>query len=61
MTIKLDYTSHSVVVTCSACPWWHGFGFDRAHGWAVGANHEAAVHPESDQARKNLDTTNRRM
>lgn len=52
--IKLDYTQFSVVVKCSECPWWSGFGFDRAHGWSVGANHEAAVHPQSQQARDAL-------
>jgi hypothetical protein len=49
--IKLDFTQISVVVTCSLCPWWRGFGFDRADGWATGARHEANVHPECQQAR----------
>jgi hypothetical protein len=60
VTIRLDFTQHSVVVKCSSCPWWSGFGFDRTHGWSVGANHEASVHPESEQARKALDSNLRK-
>lgn len=46
-TITLDSTQISVVVKCSACPWWHGFGFDRTHGWRVGADHQRSAHDDA--------------
>lgn len=50
MTIKLDYTSLSVVVVCTDCPWWYGFGFDREDGWVTGTRHQSNVHPGENQA-----------
>lgn len=58
--IKLDSTQISVVVKCTLCPHWYGFGFDRPMGWAVGAAHEENVHPGEDQARKVQRMTRRR-
>ncbi|MCC2034213.1 hypothetical protein [Microbacterium allomyrinae] len=60
MTIKLDATNYSVVVTCTKCPWWYGFADHKAGGWRVGARHEERAHPEIDQARRALDERNRR-
>lgn len=60
MTIKLDSTRHSTVVTCTACPHWFGFATDKIDGWRVGAGHEQAIHPELEQARKALDAATRR-
>jgi len=48
--ISLDYTQLSVVVICTDCPHWYGFGFDRLHGWRVGADHEDRVHPGREGA-----------
>jgi|GEM_PF-4023870 len=58
--LTLDCTQLSVVVLCRACPWWHGFAFDRLDGWAVADRHERAVHPESTQAASNLDKARKR-
>ena len=54
MTIRLDFTTLSVVVKCSDCPWWSGFGFDKADAWTVGARHEKDRHSNSQQARDAL-------
>lgn len=55
MTIKLDSTHYSTVVTCSDCPWWYGFADSKSEGWSVGARHEQRAHPERDQARNAHD------
>jgi hypothetical protein len=44
MTIKLDSTQISTVVTCTVCPWWRGFADSRADGWRVGGRHEERAH-----------------
>ena len=54
MTIKLDFTQQSVVVKCNECPWWSGFGFDKAEAWSVGARHEGQFHSAATQARDAL-------
>lgn len=54
MTIKLDSTRHSVVVICTDCPWWRGFGFDTLDAWGVGRAHEQRVHKGELQAAKAL-------
>lgn len=59
--LKLDFTTNSVVITCSRCSWWSGFAFDRIEGWTRAAAHEAAFHPSDEQARKALDTLNRKI
>lgn len=55
MTIKLDSTRYSTVVTCDNCPWWFGFADSKAEGWRVGARHEERAHPEQYQARATRD------
>lgn len=52
--IKLDSTRISVVVTCTGCPWWHGFALDKIEGWTVGSRHQQRQHPETQQAEQNL-------
>lgn len=52
--IKLDSTRVSVVVTCTGCPWWHGFALDKIEGWKVGAGHQTRSHPGNQQAEQNL-------
>lgn len=55
MTIRLDATANTVVVTCTHCPGsWHALRLDRAGGWAAGAAHDAAVHPGNRQASDTL-------
>lgn len=54
MTIKLDSTHYSTVVTCDHCPWWYGFADSKAEGWRVGARHEERAHPDLGQARNAL-------
>ena len=51
MTIELDSTRYSTVVTCTHCPWWYGFADSKAEGYAVGARHEERAHPGEDTAR----------
>jgi hypothetical protein len=50
VTIELDSTQHSTVVTCTECG-----AVDLAdsprEGWAMGARHEERAHPELTQAR----------
>jgi len=50
VTIELDSTRYTTVVTCTACG-----AVDLAdsprEGWAKGASHEAIAHPELEQAR----------
>jgi hypothetical protein len=60
MTIKLDSTQISTVVTCTRCPWWHGFADSRTEGWRVGARHEERAHPDTDNARDALTARARR-
>lgn len=60
MTISLDSTRYSTVVTCSSCPWWYGFADSKAEGRVVGARHEQRAHPDEDQARRMLDEARRR-
>lgn len=52
--IKLDRTRISVVVTCTDCPWWHGFGLDDTEAWATGKRHQERHHPGEQQAAKAL-------
>jgi hypothetical protein len=52
--IRLDSTQISTVVTCTRCPWWHGFADTRGEGWRVGARHEERAHPGDEQARNAL-------
>lgn len=52
--LSLDYTRLSVVVLCSECHWWRGFGFDRLDGWTTAARHEGTWHPDQEQARDAL-------
>lgn len=59
MSIHLDKSPNSVVLTCTECPWWHGFAFDAVDADLRGANHEATVHPE-DTAFRRQSGKNRR-
>jgi RNase P subunit RPR2 len=45
VTIRLDATAHTVVVTCSLCGWWQTIRMSKADGWAAGAAHDTSVHP----------------
>jgi len=51
VTIELDSTHYSTVITCTECG-----AIDLAdsprEGWAMGASHEAVAHPELVQARE---------
>lgn len=51
MTLDVDSTQHSTVVTCTKCPWWFAFADSRQNGWDIAARHESRVHPEDDQAK----------
>jgi len=59
--IKLDKSSSSyILVTCTRCPGvWFGYADagNIPQGWAVGANHEKALHPGETQAQDNLAHT----
>lgn len=57
MSIKLDFTQHSIVVVCSDCPTWRALRFTRAEAWTAAANHELTLHPERLQARESLKWT----
>ncbi|PPH46996.1 hypothetical protein C5D09_06350 [Rathayibacter sp. AY1C9] len=52
--IKLDFTTHSVVVACDKCPWWSAFAFDREEGWRTARRHELAFHEGDQQALRAL-------
>jgi hypothetical protein len=57
--IHFDQSSTSVVVTCEACPWWHGFAFTMPEGEASGLRHEAQVHEGTTALRDRLQTRDR--
>ena len=60
-TIRLDVSTTSVVVTCTACPWWSAFAWTREEGWAAGARHQTAAHATPHgNARAALDATRSR-
>lgn len=54
MTIRLDVSDITVVVTCTRCPWWSAIrfgGYEQGHECA--AAHERLLHEqETEQARK---------
>lgn len=52
MTIRVDSTTISTVVTCTQCPFWYAFRWTRAEGWEAGAAHESRMHPDSLNARR---------
>lgn len=56
--IKHDRSDVSIVTTCTECPWWFAFNFDRDKADASGTNHKINVHgfPES----RALDTVRAR-
>lgn len=57
MTIKLDKSASSfILVKCTECPYWNGYADagNLTQGWAVGAAHEKALHPDDNQAQANL-------
>lgn len=41
---KLDFTTHSVVVTCALCPSWRELRATREAAWSVARAHESSVH-----------------
>ncbi len=45
---KLDFTTHSVVVTCSLCPCWRELRATREAAWLAARSHESAVHRAGD-------------
>lgn len=57
--IAFDKSSTSVVVTCEACPWWHGFAFTEPEAEASGLRHEAQVHEGTTTLRDRLATRDR--
>lgn len=59
--IKLDFTNHSVVVTCDKCPWWSAFAFDREEGWTTARRHELAFHEGDLQAAQALSQLLRKV
>ena len=61
MTIKLDSTQISTVVSCTDCPWWRAFAFSKLQGWETGARHEKAVHQGSTQAQDALTSLKARQ
>lgn len=58
---KLDFTHHSVVVTCDECPWWSAFAFDREEGWTTARRHELQFHEGDLQAAKALGNLLRKL
>lgn len=41
---KLDFTTHSVVVTCLLCPSWRELRATRGAAWQAARAHESSVH-----------------
>lgn len=42
--IKLDISATSVVVTCTDCPYWYAFAWDRIGGYRSAERHLVAAH-----------------
>jgi hypothetical protein len=61
MTLDVDSTEHSTLVTCSRCPSWWAFGDSRQNGWEIAARHEKRVHPQDDQAKHAARETRRKV
>ena len=57
MTIKLDVSASSVVITCTDCPYWYSFRFDRLAGYRAGEAHAVRVH----EIEPNVAATARRL
>lgn len=60
MTIAVDSTRYSHVVTCSQCPGFSKLGSSASGAWQLGAVHEAVAHPTATQARDALSARNAR-
>lgn len=60
MSMKLDFTQHSIVVVCSDCPTWRALRFTRAEAWGIAAAHELIHHSEQSTARDALKKTRKR-
>jgi len=52
MAIRLDISPASVVIYCTACPWWAAIAMSRLEAHTVACNHESLVHPGDTQAAK---------
>jgi hypothetical protein len=59
--IAFDQSSTSVVITCAACPWWHGFAFTMPEAEASGLRHEDQVHPDTNKLRDRLQARARKQ
>ena len=54
MTIKLDESPVSgILITCTECPYWYAFRFDRVEAYKSGEGHAERVHdvPPKDAQR----------
>lgn len=60
MSIELDATRYSVVVTCTDCAPFYRLASSKREGWRIGADHEERAHPEKGQARDTLGASVRR-
>jgi uncharacterized protein YraI len=58
--IKLDHTQVSTVATCTECSSWCQVRSSKTAAWAAGADHQANVHPGSDQAAAALHASQRK-
>jgi len=59
MTIKLDVSTTSVVVTCTDCAFWYAFAWTPKAAEKSAVTHEENVHPESFAVRKRAKTRER--
>lgn len=60
MSVKVDSSRATAVVTCSECPGYAEGALDRAAARRLGAAHELRAHPESKTARDAAQTMTRR-
>lgn len=59
MTIRLDISPNSVVVYCTDCGHWRAFAWTREEGEISGDRHEANVHPEAMDFRRQTERNRR--
>jgi hypothetical protein len=60
MTVKLDESPASgILITCSECPYWYAFRFDKLEAYTASEGHQVNVHdmpakPAGEARRKYL-------
>lgn len=61
MTVKLDRTAHSVVVTCTDCPSWRELRGDVLTAGAVASEHDRREHASYQASKAQTARKRRRL